>query len=45
MFTVVSDNIARTLLSGEVPLGILTSAIGALLFIYLMVSRGIKVRT
>ncbi len=45
MFTVVSDDIARTLLSGEIPLGILTSAIGAALFIYLMVSVGIKVRT
>lgn len=45
IFTVVSDDIARTLLSGEIPLGILTSAIGALLFIYLMISVGIKVRT
>ena len=43
-FTVVADNLARTLLAGEIPLGILTSAIGAGLFIYLMISMGIKVR-
>ncbi len=45
IFTVISDDIARTLLSGEIPLGILTSAIGAVLFMYLMISMGIKVRT
>ncbi len=43
-FTVIADDLARTLLAGEIPLGILTSAIGASLFIYLMVSMGIKVR-
>ncbi len=43
-FIVVSDNLARTLLSGEIPLGILTSAIGAVLFIYLMIRSGIQVR-
>lgn len=45
IFTVVSDDVARTLLPGEIPLGILTSAIGALSFIYLMVSMDLKVRT
>jgi len=40
----IADDLARTLLAGEIPLGILTSAIGAGLFIYLMVSMSIKVR-
>jgi iron complex transport system permease protein len=44
IFTLLSDDIARSLLAGEIPLGILTSAIGALLFMYLMISMGIKVR-
>lgn len=43
-FTVIADDLARTLLPGEIPLGILTSAIGAGLFIYLMISIGVKVR-
>ena len=44
-FSMVADDLARTLLPGEIPLGILTSAIGAVLFIYLMISMGIKVRS
>ncbi len=44
LFAVVSDNLARTLLAGEIPLGILTSLFGALLFILLMVSQSIKVQ-
>ena len=43
-FTMIADDLARTLLAGEIPLGILTSAIGAGLFIYLMISMSIKVR-
>ncbi|NQS91430.1 MAG: iron ABC transporter permease [Chloroflexi bacterium] len=43
-FTVIADDLARTLLAGEIPLGILTSAIGAALFIYLMISMSFKVR-
>lgn len=43
-FTVIADDLARTMLAGEIPLGILTSAIGAGLFIYLMISIGVKVR-
>ncbi|MCD4673847.1 MAG: iron ABC transporter permease [Anaerolineaceae bacterium] len=42
-FVVLGDDIARTLLTGEIPLGILTSLIGALLFIVLMVSRNMRV--
>jgi iron complex transport system permease protein len=45
IFSMVADDLARTLLPGEIPLGILTSAIGAILFIYLMISMGIKVRS
>lgn len=44
-FSLVADDLARTLLPGEIPLGILTSAIGAVLFIYLMISVGLKVRS
>lgn len=36
VFTVVCDNLARTLLAGEVPLGILTALLGASLFVVLM---------
>jgi len=45
LFSMIADDLARTLLPGEIPLGILTSAIGAILFIYLMISLGIKVRS
>lgn len=38
IFAVICDNLARTLLPGEVPLGILTSLIGALIFIGLMLN-------
>jgi iron complex transport system permease protein len=43
-FTMIADDLARTVLPGEIPLGILTSAIGASLFIYLMISIGFKVK-
>ncbi len=36
LFTVLCDNLARTLLAGEIPLGILTSLSGALIFLVLM---------
>ncbi len=42
-FVILCDVLARTLLPGEIPLGILTSLLGALLFIGLMVSRGIRI--
>jgi ABC-type Fe3+-siderophore transport system permease subunit len=38
------DDLARTLLVGEIPLGILTSLFGAVIFIGLMVARGVKVQ-
>lgn len=43
MFTILCDDLSRTLLTGEIPLGILTSLLGAVIFIGLMVSRGVKV--
>jgi len=43
IFTIVCDDLSRTLLAGEIPLGILTSLLGATIFIILMVSRGVKV--
>ncbi|KAF0108109.1 MAG: transporter permease [Anaerolineaceae bacterium] len=36
LFTVLCDDLARTLLAGEIPLGILTSLFGALIFLALM---------
>lgn len=44
IFGVVSDNLARTLLAGEIPLGILTSLIGALLFVVIINRSRIKLR-
>lgn len=38
-FTVVADDLARSLLAGEIPLGILTSLIGAAVFIALMMTN------
>jgi iron complex transport system permease protein len=40
IFTLASDNIARSLIAGEIPLGIITSMLGALLFLYLMTRKG-----
>ena len=44
VFTVVCDDLARTLLAGEIPLGILTSLVGAILFIFIMKSSRLNVR-
>jgi iron complex transport system permease protein len=44
VFTVICDTLARTVLAGEIPLGILTSLLGAVFFVYLMMSSGLKVR-
>jgi iron complex transport system permease protein len=44
IFVILCDDLARTLLAGEIPLGILTSLLGALLFIGMMVSRGVRVQ-
>jgi iron complex transport system permease protein len=44
IFAVVCDNLARTLLAGEIPLGILTSLIGAMLFVFIINRSRIKLR-
>ena len=44
VFGVFCDNLARTLLAGEIPLGILTSLIGALLFVFIMNRSRVKIR-
>jgi iron complex transport system permease protein len=36
IFTMLCDDLARTLLAGEIPLGILTSLFGAIIFLFLM---------
>ncbi len=44
LITVICDDIARTALAGEIPLGIVTSFIGAISFIALIMSRRIKAK-
>jgi iron complex transport system permease protein len=43
IFTVLCDDVARTVFPGEIPLGILTALIGAGIFIYLMMRQGAPV--
>jgi iron complex transport system permease protein len=45
LFTLVCDTLARTLMAGEIPLGILTSLFGAGVFIVLMVSQRLAVHS
>lgn len=42
IFTLVCDTIARTFFSGEIPLGILTSLIGALLFLIVLTGKQVE---
>jgi iron complex transport system permease protein len=44
MFTVICDNLSRTLFPGEIPLGVMTSLLGALFFIGLLVTQNIRVQ-
>jgi len=44
VFAVLCDNIARTLLAGEIPLGIVTSMLGALFFAVLLTSQRLTLR-
>jgi len=41
VFVLLCDDAARTLLSGEIPLGILTSFVGTILFLGLLMGKGI----
>lgn len=43
LFALVCDDMARTLLAGEIPIGILTSLIGALAFIVMLMMRHVRV--
>lgn len=45
LFTLLCDDLARTLLAGEIPLGILTSLFGAVIFLGLMMSRSAKAKS
>jgi iron complex transport system permease protein len=42
IFTMVCDDLARTWMAGEIPLGIVTSLIGSVLFLNLMARVGIR---
>jgi iron complex transport system permease protein len=42
LFAVICDDLARTLLAGEIPLGILTSLFGALFFVAMLATRNIR---
>ena len=42
--TILCDDMARTILAGEIPLGIITSLLGASIFIYLMIKQKLPVR-
>jgi iron complex transport system permease protein len=42
LFTLLCDDLARLLLAGEIPLGILTSLFGALIFLILMMFQKVK---
>jgi iron complex transport system permease protein len=44
LFVIVCDDIARTLLPGEIPLGVLFSFIGAVIFLMIMLGKDWKVR-
>jgi iron complex transport system permease protein len=44
IFALVCDDLARTLLAGEIPLGILASLFGAVLFMAMMLSRNVRIQ-
>jgi len=43
-FTMLCDDLARNLLAGEIPLGILTSLFGAIIFLFLLMFQKAKVK-
>lgn len=43
IFGLLCDTLARTMMAGEIPLGIITSLLGAMIFIFLMVKPNLKV--
>jgi iron complex transport system permease protein len=44
IFALLCDDLSRTLLAGEIPLGIIASFFGALLFMVLMLSKNVRVQ-
>lgn len=44
IFTVLCDTLARSLLAGEIPLGILSSFVGAIAFVLLMMTARVRLR-
>ena len=44
MFALICDDLARTVLPGEIPLGILASFFGAILFMAMMLSKNIRLQ-
>lgn len=44
LFTMLCDDLARTLMAGEIPLGILTALFGAIIFLGLMMFQSSKVK-
>jgi iron complex transport system permease protein len=44
LFALWCDDVSRTLLSGEIPLGILTSFVGAGLFLALLMRQDLQVK-
>ncbi len=44
LFSVLCDDLARTLLAGEIPLGVLTSLFGALFFMALLMTQNVRVQ-
>jgi iron complex transport system permease protein len=42
IFVLISDTIARSVFSGEIPLGIITSLLGALSFAILLTTRKVE---
>ncbi len=44
VFSLLCDDLARTAMSGEIPLGIITSFIGAAIFITMLMRREVKVK-
>jgi iron complex transport system permease protein len=44
IFTLVCDDLARTLQAGEIPLGIITALLGSAIFVYMAVGNELRVR-
>ena len=45
VFVMICDNLARTIHTGEVPIGIITSILGAPYLVYLLRTRGAHLGT